>query len=89
MICFPCNDFSIIHVNRDKDHRQGGRSGEDSGRMMQRDRSFNGPVSSSSDRSNFDQKPTNGSQVVSRQSSGMSATMYSKYACASLISVVY
>ncbi|KAG0562070.1 hypothetical protein KC19_9G115600 [Ceratodon purpureus] len=55
--------------DRDKDQRQGGRSGEDSGRMH-RERSFNGPVSSNSERSSFDQKSTNGLATTSRQLSG-------------------
>ena len=64
------NEYIYIHVSRDKDQRQGGRTGEDSGRMH-RERSFNGPVSSSSERSSFDQKSMNGLSAPSRQLSGM------------------
>ncbi|XP_024387952.1 uncharacterized protein [Physcomitrium patens] len=41
--------------DRDRDYRQGGRSGDDSGRMIQRERSFNGAISSISDRSSVTQ----------------------------------
>uniref|UniRef100_A0A7I4A9W5 Protein kinase domain-containing protein n=1 Tax=Physcomitrium patens TaxID=3218 RepID=A0A7I4A9W5_PHYPA len=53
--------------DRDRDYRQGGRGSDYSGRMMQRERSFSGPVNTISDRSSFDQKSTNGLQAVSRQ----------------------
>lgn len=58
--------------DRDKDHRQGGRSGEDSSRVVQRERPFTGSGNIISDRSNFDQKAINGSQTssMSRQSCG-------------------
>ena len=80
------NDYRYFHLSRDKDQRQGGRSGEDSGRMHG-ERSFNGPLPSSSERASFDQKSTNGVTTIPSQSSGMSATIYKNYTCASLISV--
>uniref|UniRef100_A0A7I4F0C4 Protein kinase domain-containing protein n=1 Tax=Physcomitrium patens TaxID=3218 RepID=A0A7I4F0C4_PHYPA len=60
--------------DRDRDYRQGGRGSDYSGRMMQRERSFSGPVNTISDRSSFDQKSTNGLQAVSRQTPSMSIT---------------
>lgn len=63
----------ITYFSRDKDHRQGGRSGEDSSRVVQRERPFTGSGNIISDRSNFDQKAINGSQTssMSRQSCGI------------------
>jgi len=79
MFCSSLNDFSNYLVSRDRDHCQGGRSGEDSGRNMQRERSFNGAITSISDRSSVDQKSMNGLHGVSRSLCGMSKTMGSQY----------
>lgn len=58
-------------VSRDKDHRQSGRTGDES-RTMQRERSFNGPITSIVDRTMIDHRPINGVQGSSRPTSGMS-----------------
>ena len=64
---------------RDRDHRQGGRSVEDAGRNMQRERSFSGAITSISDRSSFEQKSMNGLHGVSRSTSGMFTTLCAQY----------
>lgn len=79
VILLSFDNCSNIVVIRDRDYRQGGRGSDYSGRMMQRERSFSGPVNTISDRSSFDQKSTNGLQAVSRQTPSMSISVFRRY----------
>lgn len=58
-------------MSRDKDHRQSGRTGDET-RTMQRERSFNGSITSIVDRTMIDHRAINGVQGSSRPTSGMS-----------------
>lgn len=51
--------------------RQNGRGGEDLTRFGQRERSFNGLLTSPADRSNADYRLSNGNQGASKPASGM------------------
>ncbi|KAG0565283.1 hypothetical protein KC19_8G178800 [Ceratodon purpureus] len=57
-------------LDRDRDIRQNGRSGEDLTRIGQRERSFSGPLTPPADRSNADYRLSNGNQGTPRSASG-------------------
>jgi len=62
---------TIFSSCRDRDSRQNGRNGEDLVRLGHRDRSYSGPLTPTTDRSNGDYRVVNGNQGGSRRTSGM------------------
>ncbi len=72
-----CSNFSHSYVtfpHRDKDHRQGGRTNDDSSRH--RERPLSGPLTSTGERAAVDNRPANGAQGPARPAPGMSLHLF-------------
>jgi hypothetical protein len=64
----------VTFPHRDKDHRQGGRTNDDSSRH--RERPLSGPLTSTGERTVVDNRPANGTQGPARPAPGMSLHLF-------------